>query len=122
MPKAPPFLLRVLRASLNRSGGKAHGSASRARKVHKFRELYPWLLLGLTATPHKRTPDDQIVYRYPLFAAIADKLVKTPVIVGRKDDRTDSLTKVGRRRDLAPRQGRRRSYPCLLSEAKQSIP
>lgn len=56
---------------------------------------YPWLLLGLTATSHKRTPDDQIVYRYPLLAAIADKLVKTLVIVGRKDDRTDSLTKVG---------------------------
>ncbi len=39
-------------------------------------------------------PDEQIIYRYPLAAAIADKLVKTPVIVGRKDDRTDSLTKL----------------------------
>lgn len=58
------------------------------------RELEPWVLLGLTATPHKQTPQDQILYRYPLAAAIADKLVKTPVIVGRKDDRTDALTKL----------------------------
>lgn len=58
------------------------------------RDLNPWVLLGLTATPHKQTPQDQIIYRYPLAAAIADKLVKTPVIVGRKDDRDDSLTKL----------------------------
>ncbi len=58
------------------------------------RDLRPWVLLGLTATPHKLTPDDQIIYRYPLAAAIADKLVKTPVIVGRKDDRNDALTKL----------------------------
>ncbi len=57
-------------------------------------ELNPWLLLGLTATPDKRTPKEQIIYRYPLAAAIADKLVKTPVIVGRKDDRSDPLTKL----------------------------
>jgi type III restriction enzyme len=58
------------------------------------RELRPWVLLGLTATPDKKTPQDQIIYRYPLSAALADKLVKTPVIVGRKDDRKDSLTKL----------------------------
>jgi len=58
------------------------------------RDLRPWVLLGLTATPHKLTPDDQIIFRYPLAAAIADKLVKTPVIVGRKDDRNDALTKL----------------------------
>jgi len=58
------------------------------------RDLNPWLLLGLTATPDKKTPESQIIYRYPLAAAIADKLVKTPVIVGRKDDRTDPLTKL----------------------------
>lgn len=58
------------------------------------RDLHPWVLLGLTATPHKQTPQDQIIYRYPLAAAIADKLVKTPVIVGRKDDRNDALTKL----------------------------
>ena len=58
------------------------------------RDLQPWLLLGLTATPHKKTPQDQVIFRYPLAAAIADKLVKTPVIVGRRDDRTDPLTKL----------------------------
>lgn len=58
------------------------------------RDLDPWVLVGLTATPHKKTPADQIIFRYPLAAAIADKLVKTPVIVGRKDDRVDALTKL----------------------------
>jgi len=58
------------------------------------RELDPWVLVGLTATPHKKTPNDQIIFRYPIAAAIADKLVKTPVIVGRRDDRTDALTKL----------------------------
>ncbi|MHB1988273.1 MAG: DEAD/DEAH box helicase [Acidimicrobiales bacterium] len=58
------------------------------------RDLDPWVLVGLTATPNKATPKKQIIFRYPLAAAIADKLVKTPVIVGRRDDRTDSLTKL----------------------------
>lgn len=58
------------------------------------RELTPWLLLGLTATPAKKTPEEQIIFRYPLAAAIADKLVKTPVIVGRRDDRKDPETKL----------------------------
>jgi type III restriction enzyme len=58
------------------------------------RELDPWVLVGLTATPDKKTPADQIIFRYPLAAAIADKLVKTPVIVGRRDDRKDPLTKL----------------------------
>ncbi len=59
-----------------------------------IRDLRPQALLGLTATPHKRTPPDQIIYRYPLAAAIATRLVKTPVIVGRQDDRTDTATKL----------------------------
>jgi type III restriction enzyme len=58
------------------------------------RDLGPWVLLGLTATPHPKTPPEQIIFRYPLAAAIADRLVKTPVIVGRRDDRTDPLTKL----------------------------
>jgi len=58
------------------------------------RDLDPWVLVGLTATPDKQTPRDQIIFRYPLAAAIAAKLVKTPVIVGRKDDRKDALTKL----------------------------
>ena len=59
-----------------------------------IRELVPRALIGLTATPAKATPEKQIIYRYPLAAAIADKLVKTPVLVGRKDDRVDVETKL----------------------------
>jgi type III restriction enzyme len=58
------------------------------------RDLTPWALVGLTATPHPKTPPEQIIYRYPLAAAIADQLVKTPVLVGRKDDRADAATKL----------------------------
>lgn len=58
------------------------------------RDLLPWVLVGLTATPDRKTPNEQIIFRYPLSAAIADRLVKTPVIVGRKDDRSDPLTKL----------------------------
>ena len=58
------------------------------------RDLRPRILLGLTATPHKKTPEDEIIFRYPLAAAIADKLVKTPVLVGRRDDRSDPTTKL----------------------------
>lgn len=59
-----------------------------------IRDLQPRMLIGLTATPHKKTPDDEIIYRYPLAATIADRLVKTPVLVGRKDDRSDPRTKL----------------------------
>lgn len=59
-----------------------------------IRDLHPRVLVGLTATPHKKTPEEQIIYRYPLAAGIADKLVKTPVLVGRKDDRSDVRTKL----------------------------
>lgn len=58
------------------------------------RDLDPWVLVGLTATPDKKTPQEQIIFRYPLAAAVADKLVKTPVIVGRRDDRSDPTTKL----------------------------
>ncbi len=59
-----------------------------------IRNLRPHVLIGLTATPDKKTPPSQIIFRYPLAAAIADRLVKTPVLVGRKDDRTDPETKL----------------------------
>ncbi len=59
-----------------------------------IRNLRPRVLIGLTATPDKKTPQSQIIFRYPLAAAIADRLVKTPVLVGRKDDRTDPETKL----------------------------
>ena len=58
------------------------------------RALEPWALIGLTATPHPKTPKSQIIYRYPLAAAIADKYVKTPIIVGRSDDKSDPATKL----------------------------
>ncbi len=59
-----------------------------------IRSLQPRVLIGLTATPDRKTPPDEIIYRYPLAAAIADKLVKTPVLVGRRDDRADARTKL----------------------------
>ncbi|MFC6880249.1 MULTISPECIES: DEAD/DEAH box helicase [Actinomadura] len=55
--------------------------------------LKPELVVGMTATP---VPADEsmVAFRYPLAAAIADKLVKTPVMVGRRDDRSDDETKL----------------------------
>lgn len=49
-----------------------------------IRDLDPLALVGLTATPAK-SDLSKIVYRYPLARAIADKYVKTPVLVGRTD-------------------------------------
>lgn len=57
-------------------------------------DLEPFAIVGLTATPDRRTAEDQIIYRYPLAAAIADEWVKTPVIVARRDDRRDAATKL----------------------------
>lgn len=59
-----------------------------------IRGLNPRAIIGLTATPNKKTNSDQVIFRYPLAAAIADKFVKTPVIVGRKDDRSDLITRL----------------------------
>lgn len=58
-----------------------------------IKDLNPELVVGMTATP---APVDEklIAYRYPLAAAIADELVKTPVMVGRRDDRNDIETKL----------------------------
>jgi type III restriction enzyme len=41
-------------------------------------------LIGLTAT-HAKADLEKIIYRYPLARAIADRFVKAPVLVGRKD-------------------------------------
>ena len=65
-----------------------------ARFSEAVADLRPRVLIGLTATPHPQTPKEEIIYRYPLAAAIADRLVKTPVLVGRKDDRSDVTTKL----------------------------
>lgn len=57
------------------------------------RDLSPRALIGLTGTPTKKM-ESRIIYRFPLAAAIAEQYVKTPVIVGRKDDRDDAQTKL----------------------------
>jgi len=58
------------------------------------RELEPRILIGLTATPHKKTPPELVIYRYPLAAAVGERYVKTPVLVGRSDDRFDVRTRL----------------------------
>lgn len=58
-----------------------------------IKNLKPKLVVGLTATPRKQD-ESLLAYRYPLAAAIADGFVKTPVIVGRNDDRNDDPTKL----------------------------
>ncbi|MEO3776187.1 DEAD/DEAH box helicase family protein [Micromonospora sp. B11E3] len=56
-------------------------------------DLRPELVVGLTATPAK-ADENLVIYRYPLARAIKDQLVKTPVLVARKDDRKDDHTKL----------------------------
>jgi type III restriction enzyme len=68
------------------------------------RDLDAMALIGLTATP-VAADKPKVIYRYELARAISDKLVKTPVLVGRKDDRVDVDTRL--------RDG------LLLLEAKQ---
>ena len=69
-----------------------------------LRDLDSMAMVGLTATP-TAADRPKVIYRYELARAIADKLVKTPVLVGRKDDRIDVDTRL--------RDG------LLLLEAKQ---
>ena len=49
-------------------------------------------VIGLTATPDA-AQRDAVVYNYPLARAIADRLVKTPCIAGRSDNRHDRETR-----------------------------
>ncbi|MFJ5091741.1 DEAD/DEAH box helicase family protein [Streptomyces sp. NPDC088674] len=58
-----------------------------------IRDLKPQLVVGMTATP-VRADEPLVAFRYPLAAAIADRLVKTPVMVARRDDRSDIGTKL----------------------------
>ncbi|MDN5668310.1 MAG: DEAD/DEAH box helicase family protein [Renibacterium salmoninarum] len=58
-----------------------------------IRDLNPRALVGLTATPDKADLD-KVIYRYSLAEAIADELVKIPVIVYRKDGHTDVATQL----------------------------
>jgi type III restriction enzyme len=76
------------------------------------RDLTPLGLVGLTGTPHGKTPEEQIIYRYPLTAAIASEYVKTPVIVGRKDDRTDDQVQLRDGAALLEAKGRALKIQC----------
>ena len=58
------------------------------------RELGAAAIIGLTATPNTQTRPEKIVFRYTLGQAIADGLVKVPVLVGRKDARRDVATQL----------------------------
>ena len=57
------------------------------------RDLEPRALVGLTATPEP-ADEDKVIFRYTLGEAIADKLVKVPVIVYRRDGHTDARTQL----------------------------
>lgn len=59
-----------------------------------IQDLGPSAMVGLTATPHERTPAEQIVYHYPLAEAIADGYVKIPVLVARRDGAADIRTQL----------------------------
>ncbi|CAM8656463.1 SF2_C_EcoAI-like domain containing protein [Acidimicrobiia bacterium] len=56
-------------------------------------DLHPVALIGLTATPHEKS-EANIIYRYPLAAAIADGYVKIPVLVARQDGMNDLRTQM----------------------------
>src|ERR1017187_9627492 len=57
------------------------------------RDLSPRALVGLTATPDP-ADEDKVIYRYSLAEAIADELVKIPVIVYRQDGHKDIRTQL----------------------------
>src|SRR3954452_17530961 len=59
-----------------------------------IRELKPKILIGLTGTPHEKTPTKEIIFEYPLWKALRDKLIKIPVMVGRYDGYQDEETKL----------------------------
>lgn len=59
-----------------------------------IQDLDPMVMVGLTATPHEKTPVEQIVYHYPLAEAIADGYVKIPVLVARRDGASDLRTQL----------------------------
>ena len=58
-----------------------------------IRDLSPRALVGLTATPDSADLD-KVIYRYSLAEAIADQLVKIPVIVYRQDGLKDFATQL----------------------------
>lgn len=58
-----------------------------------IRDLTPRALVGLTATPDAQDKD-KVIYRYSLAEAIADHLVKVPVIAYRRDGQKDETTQL----------------------------
>jgi type III restriction enzyme len=71
-----------------------------------IRSLSPRALVGLTATPTK-ADEDKVIFQYTLAEAIADGLVKVPVLVYRQDGMKDERTRLAdachllRRKDAA---------------------
>lgn len=71
-----------------------------------IRSLSPLALVGLTATPAK-ADEDKVIFQYTLAEAIADGLVKVPVLVYRQDGMKDERTRLSdachllRRKDAA---------------------
>jgi type III restriction enzyme len=71
-----------------------HVYRSQAEKFSSaVRDLRPRALVGLTATPDP-ADNPKIIYRYSLAEAIADGLVKIPVIVYRQDGHKDIQTQL----------------------------
>jgi type III restriction enzyme len=58
-----------------------------------IRSLSPRALVGLTATPAK-ADEDKVIFQYTLAEAIADGLVKVPVLVYRQDGMKDERTRL----------------------------
>ncbi|WP_279614276.1 DEAD/DEAH box helicase [Streptomyces seoulensis] len=105
-----------------------HVYRSDARKFHEaVRDLQPRALVGLTATPDEtdRKVPGRIVFQYSLAEAIADQLVKIPVIVYREDGHNDVRTQLAdachlrkvkeeTTREWAERNGRPMVNPVLF--------
>ena len=71
-----------------------HVYRARARAFSSaIRDLQPRALVGLTATPDA-ADENKVIYRYSLAEAIADGLVKVPVIVYRRDGHKDIATQL----------------------------
>lgn len=82
-----------------------------------IRDLKPRALVGLTATPNA-SDEDKVIYRYSLAAAIADHLVKVPVIAYRRDGQKDETTQLADACHLL--RVKEASYKALIAE--QSLP
>lgn len=102
-----------------------HVYTSKAKAFHAaINDLNPRALVGLTTTPDP-SDRDKVIYQYPLAHAIADRLVKVPVIVYRQDGlktRDVQLADAAHLRELkeptwlayADAVGRERIHPVLF--------